>query len=91
MSSWISGILLRVIELLRAVQENSLVYSKQKNNTVTRAIPGTEMYVIYWATPGTQVLCFSCRCLGPECSFDAGNKTPSAKTCTSPPKFSNHT
>jgi hypothetical protein len=29
-SSWISGNFLRVIELLRAVQKNSLVYSKQK-------------------------------------------------------------
>jgi hypothetical protein len=46
---------LRVIELLRVVQENSLVYSKQKN-TVTRAMPGTEIYTLYWATPRAEVL-----------------------------------
>jgi hypothetical protein len=57
MNSWISGIFLRVTELLRTVQENSLVYSKQnKKYTVTRAIPGTEIYTLYWATPGTEVL-----------------------------------
>jgi hypothetical protein len=51
---------LRVIELLRAVQENSLVYSKQKT-TVTRAVPGTEIYTLYWATSRAEVLCYSGR------------------------------
>jgi hypothetical protein len=42
-----------VIELLRAVQENSLVYSKQKK-TLTQVIPGTEICTLYLATPRTE-------------------------------------
>jgi hypothetical protein len=74
MSSWISGIF--TCDWITTCR-NSLVYSKQTNkqrNTVTRAVPGTEIYTLYWATTRAEVLCYSGRRLGPKCRFGAGNQ-----------------
>jgi hypothetical protein len=78
---------LRVNELLLAVQENSLVL--ETKNTVTRAVPGTEIYTIYWATPRAEVLYALLSPLPePKCRLGAGNKTLSLrKLVLLPPNF----
>jgi hypothetical protein len=82
---------LRLIELLRAVQENSLIYSKQKT-LLHRQYPELKFIFCTGQLQGPKFCtCYSGRCLGPKCRFGAVNKTLSAKTCTSPPTFSNHT
>jgi hypothetical protein len=52
MSSWILREFLRVIELLRAVQENSLVYSKQKKNTYTGSTRNLNLYSVLGNSKG---------------------------------------
>jgi hypothetical protein len=74
---------LRVIELLRAVQENSLVYSKKMLHGQFSEL---KFILCTGQLQGPKFCkCYSGRRLWPMCRFDAGNKTLSAKTCTSPP------
>jgi hypothetical protein len=82
---------LRVIELLRAVQENSLIYSKQKT-MLHRQYPNWNLYSVLGNSKGrSYVRVTQAAAWDRSAALEVGIKTLSAKTCTSPPTFSNHT
>jgi hypothetical protein len=70
-----------------------VVYFKQRKKSVTRAVPGTENYNLYWVTPRTEVLCVLLR-QSPVTKVPLWrweSNSVFATTRTSPPTFKNIT